>query len=238
MLSFTFQLFHSSFLFLFSRFVSSSFVGIAIVELWWRKRERERDEEKGKEKEGKETRQKVGTIQLVVRVSQPLNWITVAVTAGRELLFNSLKLYAWCFRYLSRQPLLSAITPCTLSLAESLDYYTFIPAPAVSLSSSSIPSNTTPPPSLSFSPPLLSTFYTHLYFFFPYYSPFSHLSIFCPPSLSLILGHLFTLQTFLVLTRAISFCALALAKVRIIVYRFSGFDGVHRVDPSLSYEPS
>lgn len=38
-----------------------------------KERERERDEEKGKEKEGKETRQKVGTIQLVVRVSQPLN---------------------------------------------------------------------------------------------------------------------------------------------------------------------
>lgn len=179
MLSFTFQLFHSSFLFLFSRFVSSSFVGIAIVELWWRKRERERDEEKGKEKEGKETRQKVGTIQLVVRVSQPLNWITVAVTAGRELLFNSLKLYAWCFRYLSRQPLLSAITPCTLSLAESLDYYTFIPAPAVSLSSSSIPSNTTPPPSLSFSPPPSSQRFTLIFTFsfpitplFPVY-PFS-----------------------------------------------------------------
>lgn len=174
MLSFTFQLFHSSFLFLFSRFVSSSFVGIAIVELWWRKRERERDEEKGKEKEGKETRQKVGTIQLVVRVSQPLNWITVAVTAGRELLFNSLKLYAWRFRYLSRQPLLSAITPCTLSLAESLDYYTFIPAPAVSLSSSSIPSNTTPPPSLSFSPPPLNVLHSSLLFlslllpFFPF----------------------------------------------------------------------
>lgn len=38
-----------------------------------KERERKRDEEKGKEKEGKETRQKVGTIQLVVRVSQPLN---------------------------------------------------------------------------------------------------------------------------------------------------------------------
>lgn len=96
-----------------------------------RKRKKEREKEtKGREKKKKERkRQKVGTIQLVVRVSQSLNWITVAVTAGRELLFNSLKLYAWRFRYLSRQPLLSAITPCTLSLAESLDYYTFIPAP-------------------------------------------------------------------------------------------------------------
>lgn len=167
-------------------------------EFFWRDRKRVRrkgtrkrkgTKEIGKkriEKEGKKEKDK-NVVLFRWSYASPCSELNKSGDDERELLFNSLKLYAWRFRYLSRQPLLSAMTSCTLSLPQRLDYYTFISAPRFLF---------------PFSTPLLrlylislpSCFCFTLNLAFSSVSSFSSLSIFYPPSLSFLRSPLYHLS--------------------------------------------
>lgn len=167
-------------------------------EFFWRDRKRVRREgtrkrkgtkeieKKRIEKEGKKEKDK-NDVLFRWSYASPCSELNKSGDDERELLFNSLKLYAWRFRYLSRQPLLSAMTSCTLSLPQRLDYYTFISAPRFLF---------------PFSIPLLrlylislpSCFCFTLNLAFSFVSSFSSLSIFYPPSLSFLRSPLYHLS--------------------------------------------